>query len=185
MVRGGRLNRSNVDRGIQSAEEVLVAETEKLARIVQLLAAVRSAVDGGWCYSSPLIRSGTMNGSPAPMFESPDALGVLSVVAADAHDLSNHLSELHHEARDLGVDTVALCSVNLDALAGIYLQLSLEIQASVRVAQGEAQPAAPKPEGRRRGRQPKAVATQTMLDGIEQQPTVSDLGTAELPFRGE
>jgi len=127
----------------------LATDTEKLNQIVEFLAQVRSILDGGWHYSSPLIRTrGTM------LVERPDALGIVADVVADVDLVSSSLFQMASRATELGVDTVTLCGADLGLLARVYQQLAQDISNAANRAIETLSPV-PKAE-RKRATRPKA-----------------------------
>jgi len=124
-------------------------DTAKLRQIVQILAEVRILLDGGWHYSSPIIRT-----KSEMLLETPDALGIVNEIVVDLELLSTSLFEVHSRTSDLGVNTMELCGADLELLARAYQQLSQDIAMAVTRANDLLMPAA-KPERKRAARTPK------------------------------
>lgn len=149
---------------------------DKLSQIVEFLAQVRLILDGGWHYSSPLIRQ--VPDAPAPLIERPDALSIVADVIRDLDGVSSTLGELATQAVALNVDTVALCRADLGLLARVYQGLAQEISTAANHAL-EQLTAPAKPERKpRTPRQPKASGTsnpaQTSLPTTESEPELDD-----------
>lgn len=124
-------------------------DTAKLRQIVQILAEVRTLLDGGWHYSSPIIRT-----QSEMLLETPDALGIVNEIVVDLELLSTSLFEVHARTSDLGLNTVELCGADLELLARVYQALSQDIAVAVTRAKDLLMPAA-KPERKRAPRTPK------------------------------
>lgn len=147
---------------------------KKLAQIAELLAAVRTLLDGGYHYSSPFLRSrGDSDDQAPPMIrERQDGLGLLSDIVSDLQSVALSLAELDDQAKELKLNTQAICGVDLSLYTRIYDQLATDIKAAVQIAidglaaNGES---AAKPERRKAARVPKAPPSskQTTLAVIE------------------
>jgi len=131
----------------------MIADADKLKATVTLLAEVQRALDGGWYYSSPLVREGVFE-NPAIIQESPGAIGIVRMVAEDVNALATYLLTLQERAVALGIDTCAICGANLSRLAGVHLRLAEELALVVSNAEGDLAPieATAVPERKRRGR---------------------------------
>lgn len=152
-------------------------DTEKLSQIVEFLAQVRTILDGGWHYSSPLIRTSDSSPHGTMLVERPDALGIVADVVADVDLVSSSLFQMAARATELGVDTVTLCGADLGLLARVYQQLAQDISNAANRAIDTLSPA-PKAERKRATRAPKASASsptnQTSL--LEQEHDTSSEG---------
>ncbi len=149
----------------------MVANADKLAQIVELLAEVQTVLDGGWYYSSPLIRNGLTTALAAgPLVTTPDALSIVAAVVADTADVATYLMRLAERATNLEVDVLALCNADLTLLSRVYLKLSQDISTAANEAVDALRPTE-KPEApRRRARQSKSSApssSQTSLGGLD------------------
>lgn len=139
----------------------LATDTEKLNQIVEFLAQVRSILDGGWHYSSPLIRTGDSSPHGTMLVERPDALGIVADVVVDIDLVSSSLFQMATRATELGVDTVTLCGADLGLLARMYQQLAQDISNAANRAIDTVSPA-PKAERKQRAsRTPKAAGSAT------------------------
>lgn len=146
---------------------------EKLGQVVETLAHIRTVLDGGYHYSSPFLRTrGAGPDLPPPLLrEKPDALGILSDVVEDLGCIAGSLSALAQQAKDLQIDTKAMCGADLALYSRVYEQLASDVNAAVLVAvqamagNGDS---TPKPERRRMTRTPKAsTGAQTAIRGLE------------------
>lgn len=152
---------------------------KKLAQIAELLAAVRTLLDGGYHYSSPFLRSrGDSEDQAPPMIrERADGLSLLSDIVSDLQSVAVSLDQLDDQAKDLKLNTVAVCGVDLGLYTKIYDQLATDIKAAVQVAidglaaNGES---AAKPERRKAARAPKSPSKQTTLSVIESETPSTD-----------
>jgi hypothetical protein len=156
----------------------LATDTEKLSQIVEFLAEVRTILDGGWHYSSPLIRHES-NQTRVMVIERPDALGIVADVVTDLASVSSCLYSLDQRAKELDVNTVVLCGADLELLARTYQALAQEISNAANRAVDTLTAAAPKVERKRAPRAPKASASssptsQTSL--LEQEHDTSSEG---------
>jgi len=154
----------------------LATDTEKLSQVVEFLAQVRTILDGGWHYSSPLIRHES-NQTRVIVTERPDALGIVADVVTDLASVSSVLFTLEERARELDVNTVALCQADLGLLARTYQVLAQDISNAANRAIEALTAAAPKAERKRAPRAPKASASssssnQTLL--LEQDELTSE-----------
>lgn len=149
---------------------------EKLAQIVKLLSDVRSLLDGGYHYSSPIRRRqaaerrAAANGVDELLFqeiliEKKDCLSLLADVVTELDWLQANLLELAISADELDVDTVALCGADLELQSRVYQQLSQDLSRAITAAVETLRPQAPKQERRKRGpNKPKTTpSTQTRL----------------------
>lgn len=140
---------------------------KKLAQIAELLAAVRTLLDGGYHYSSPFLRSrGDTDHEPPPMIrEKADGLGLLSDIVSDFQSIALSLDQLDDQAKELSIDTIAICGVDLGLYTRIYDELATALKAAVDVAanglhsNGES---VEKPERRKGPRKPKASKQTTL-----------------------
>lgn len=129
----------------------MATDTEKLSQIVEFLAEVRTVLDGGWHYSSPLIRNDPSRPLHPMLVERPDALGIVADVVVDLDGVSGMLFGMAARAAELGVDTVTLCNADLGLLARVYQALAQEISAAANKAISTLSPAV-KPERKRGSR---------------------------------
>lgn len=149
---------------------------QKLAQIAELLAAVRTLLDGGYHYSSPFLRSrGDSEDQAPPMIrEKPNGLGLLSDIASDLESVALSLAHLDERARELKLDTQSVCGVDLSLYTKIYEQLATSLKAAVQAAidglanSGEA---IAKPERRKPGRTPRASKQTTLIAIDSELPT--------------
>lgn len=152
---------------------------KKLAQIAELLAAVRTLLDGGYHYSSPFLRSrGDTDAEAPPMIrEKADGLSLLSDIVSDLQSVAVSLDQLDDQAKELKLNTVAVCGVDLSLYTRVYDQLATEIKAAVQVAidglaaNGES---AAKPERRKATRAPKSSSKQTQLSVLESETPSAD-----------
>lgn len=120
---------------------------DRLASVVQCTSRIQLMTEGGWQYSSPLVRES--GGPEIPLLDTPDAISIVSLVVGDIDMLARELSCLVDEARALGIDPVAMCQVDLPGLARAYQQLAMDLGAAAqRAVETMRQP--PKPERKRR-----------------------------------
>lgn len=133
----------------------MATDTEKLSQIVEFLAQVRTILDGGWHYSSPLIRHES-NETRVTLVERPDALGIVADVVTDLASVSSVLFTLEERAKELNVDTVVLCQADLGLLARTYQLLAQEISNAANRAIDALTVTTPKAERKRAPRTPKA-----------------------------
>ena len=148
-----------------------MADTEKLSQIVTFLAEVRTILDGGWHYSSPLIRAHDLANSGGCIIERPDALGIVADVVADIDLVSSSLFGMATRATELGIDTVTLCGADLGLLARVYQQLAQDISNAANRAVDTLSPAA-KPERKRAPRTPKASPSSSLNQGSLPMPAM-------------
>ena len=151
----------------------MATDTEKLSQIVEFLGHVRIVLDGGWHYSSPLIRAEASLPQHSMLVERPDALGIVADVVVDLDGVSSNLFAMAARAAELGVDTVVLCGADLGLLARVYQALAQDISAAANKAISTLSPAV-KPE-RKRGPRSKPPADghgQTSLLESEQDSSV-------------
>lgn len=162
--------------------------SEKLTQIVTFLDNVRTVLDGGYHYSSPFLRTrGDADGLAPPVLrEKPDALGLLEDIVADLMSLAQSLDALDDEAKQLKVDTRAMCGADLSLYTKIYDQLATDVGIAVQNAiERLTSPNGtinPKPERKpRTPRTPKTtqVATQTSLLPEAEQPATIDEASDE------
>lgn len=147
----------------------MATDTEKLNQIVEFLAQVRTILDGGWHYSSPLIRTGDSSPHPVMLVERPDALGIVADVVADIDLVSSSLFQMAARAAELGVDTVTLCGADLGLLARVYQALAQDISNAANKAVDTLSPA-PKAERKPRAtRTPKSGSTTNQTSLLEQE----------------
>lgn len=98
---------------------------DKLAAVVQHISRVQLMTEGGWQYSSPLVRES--GGNEVPLLDTPDAISIVALVVGDIDLLSRELFALVDEARTLGIDSIGMCRVDLPGLARIYQQLAMDL----------------------------------------------------------
>lgn len=98
---------------------------DKLAAVVQHISRVQLMTEGGWQYSSPLVRE--TGGNEVPLLDTPDAISIVALVVGDIDLLSRELFALVDEARTLGIDSIGMCRVDLPGLARIYQQLAMDL----------------------------------------------------------
>lgn len=146
----------------------MATDTEKLSQIVEFLAEVRTVLDGGWHYSSPLIRNDPSRPLHPMLVERPDALGIVADVVVDLDGVSGMLFGMAARAAELGVDTVTLCNADLGLLARVYQALAQEISAAANKAISTLSPAV-KVERKRapRSRPPAEEDKQVSLGSLE------------------
>lgn len=152
----------------------MVTDSKKLDEIVRFLADVRNVLDGGWHYSSPLIRLRRSDeGNPSVLVEESDCLSMVAQVVSDVDRVSDTLDALSTRATELGVNTVQLCGADLPLLARTYKALAIAIGNAANDALDAltATAAASKPARKgRQGRQ-KSDDNQTSLLRSEQDTT--------------
>jgi hypothetical protein len=151
----------------------MATDTEKLSQIVEFLAEVRTILDGGWHYSSPLIRREASLPQHSMLVERPDALGIVADVVVDLDAVSGTLFAMAARAAELGVDTVDLCGADLGLLARVYQALAQDVSTAANKAVSALTPAT-KPERKRgpRSKPPADGRGQTSL--LESEPTTSE-----------
>lgn len=132
-------------------------DANKLEQICELLTDVRALLDGGWHYSSPIIRRRNSSGL---LVEHADCLSMVAEVIVDIESVSGQLSDLSAKAESLSVDTVALCNADLPLLARTYKALALAISNAANEAVDALTTPAPKAERKRGGRRPKDAGTE-------------------------
>jgi hypothetical protein len=136
----------------------MTPNVDRLSQITNLLARVRTLLDGGWHYSSPLVRgSHAEHYGNQPLVERPNALDVLESVAQDLDHLSQELATANDTANELKLDTMVLCQANLELLATIYMNLSIELYSALAKARESLAETKPKVERPRKPRAPKSV----------------------------
>jgi hypothetical protein len=121
---------------------------DRLAAVVSVTSRIQLVTEGGWQYSSPLVRE--QGGKEIPLLDTPDALSMMALIVGDLDLLSRDLYALVEEAKGLGIDAAAMCGVDLATSARVYQQLAMDLgTASQRAIEAMAQskPAGP---GRRR-----------------------------------
>ncbi len=154
---------------------------DKLAKVVELLAQVRTVLDGGYHYSSPFLRSRGDGPQLAPpiLREKPDALSLLADVVEDLTFLSSALTELDDQAKGLEIDTKAMCETDLGLYQRTYEQLAIAVASAVQTAvaalsgNGESNG---KPERRRATRTPRANKQTSLLES--QPPNAAEVQDA-------
>lgn len=138
----------------------MTVNAEKLAAIVTLLSEVRLMLDGGWHYSSPIIRLRAVEGPKGEdnldpcgvIIERADALSMVAELVSDLDRTSTAIMCLDEQARDLEVDTKVMCGADLALLARVYQKLAQEISRAANDAVDALRPPVPaKPERKRRG----------------------------------
>jgi hypothetical protein len=134
---------------------------DKLGLVVRCTSRIQLLTEGGWQYSSPLIREA--GGEAVPLLDTPDAISIVSLVVGDLDELSRDLFGLVEVASSLGIDTVAMCQVDLPTQARVYQQLAMDLgSAAQRAVDALRQSATAKPE-RRRARANGSSSKQTSL----------------------
>lgn len=137
----------------------MATDREKLNQVVELLAEVRTVLDGGWHYSSPLLRLRRADeGNPDLLVERADCLSMVAEVISDVDRVSDHLAALSDRANELGVDTTVLCGADLPLLARTYKALAVALGNAANDAVDTLTATAPKPDRKRAPRAPKASA---------------------------
>lgn len=147
---------------------------DKLKAIVTCTSRIQLLTEGGWQYSSPLVREA--GGDAVPLLNTSDAISIAALVAGDVDILSRELFALVDETKTLGFDPVAMCQVDLATQARVYQQLAMDFAtATQRAIEGLKQSAQGKPERRRRSNgasvAPASNTSQTSLLRDEQQDT--------------
>ncbi len=137
--------------------------TERLAQIVKLLARISMLIDGGYQYSSPLVRENYGDKYAGPLVHHNGVLELLNAVATDVGHLGAELQAANELATSLGVDTIAIFSADLPALARACDALCIDIVAACVRASDTISPAKA-PERTRRART-KALASSPPPDG--------------------
>lgn len=140
---------------------------EKLKEIVNLLAQVRSLLDGGWHYSSPLIRD---EPNLQGLLERADALGMVVEIGTDLGMLAAALGASSEKAKELDVDTRQLCGADLALLSKTYGELSAAVSTAATAAL-EVLTSPDQPERKTRKRKSAAQTEQTTVDMFASQPT--------------
>jgi hypothetical protein len=175
-----------IDRGSQAALKGAIMNAEKLVKVCELLGKLRTTLDGGWYYSTPLLR--THDAVPVEWSDiwqsKPDALSIVAEVVADLDRISATLHELTAQAAELQIDTVQVCGADLGLLARVYTQLAQDVSASANKAVEALRP----PPAPRRGRKPNAPDLSALVgpektDGpgsqVEMSPMVSHESEAQ------
>jgi hypothetical protein len=150
-----------------------VTNAEKLDQIVDALAKVQLLLDGGYQYSSPVLRSPELSGNEAPNFLAvePDGVSLVFAIASDFESVSLMLSELAGKAVALAIDTKMLCGVDLELMARIYEKLAIDLgtaaHAAKEVATSAGTTAAPKPERRKSTRIAKPSNQTSLLESSD------------------
>lgn len=148
---------------------------DKLKAVVTCTSRIQLLTEGGWQYSSPLVRQN--GGEKIPLLDTSDAISIIALVAGDVDILSRELSTLVDEAKALGFDPIAMCQVDLATQARVYQQLAMDLAtASNRAIDGLKQSGQAKPERRRRSNGASVAASQTSLLRDEQQEPETQLG---------
>ena len=158
----------------------VTVNAEKLRSIVELLSEVRLMLDGGWHYSSPIVRmranqpyvktdaQGVLEEivlEPCGVvIERPDALSIVAELVSDLDRTSAMLSCLDERAKELGVDTRLMVGADLTLLTRVYAQLTQDISRAANDAV-DALKDAPPPRAERKRRVTAMAATpaQTVL----------------------
>lgn len=108
--------------------------TERLGQIVELLARLSLLLDGGYQYSSPLIRQRFAEGRTTletPLLHHNGLLDLLNEVGNDLNHLGSEIRAAQDVATQLGVDSVALCGADLPALGRAFDGLCLDLITAV------------------------------------------------------
>lgn len=107
-------------------------------------------LDGGWHFSSPLIRKRSVSEGGALVIEHSDCLSMIAETIVDIDRVADHLSVLAEQAEQLGVDAKALCGADLPLLARTYKALGVAIgNAANDAVEALTLAAASKPRGRK------------------------------------
>lgn len=108
--------------------------TERLGRIVELLARLSLLLDGGYQYSSPLVRERFHEGKTTletPLVHHNGFLELLNEVGTDLNHLGAEIRAAQDLAAQLGVDPLALCGADLSALSRVFDGLCLDLVSAV------------------------------------------------------
>lgn len=152
----------------------MATDKEKLEQLVHFLAEVHNVLDGGWQYSSPLIRARRIaGGNPSFLVDESDCLSIVAQVVSDIDRASDKLDALATQATELNVDTRSLCGADLPLLAKTYKALAIAIGNAANDAIDALATATPAAK-ERRPRKTKVAQTdnQTSLLGSEPEGTV-------------
>jgi hypothetical protein len=145
---------------------------EKLYAIVTLLSEVRLMLDGGWHFSSPIIRlraaeapTGDENLDPCGVIiERPDALSMVAELVADLDRTATAIMCLDQQASELEVDTKVMCGADLGLLSRVYQQLAQDVSRAANTAVDALKPPpTTKPERKRRSPTTSSSSAQTSL----------------------
>jgi hypothetical protein len=140
--------------------------TERLGQIVELLARLCLLLDGGYHYSSPLVRERFHEGKTTLETPVVHHNGLLDLLQDISHDL-NHLGAEIRAAQDLaaqlGVDPVALCGADLPALGRAFDGLCLDLVTAVGKAHEIIDP--PAKVDRPKRMRTRALASSPPIDG--------------------
>lgn len=156
----------------------MTVNAEKLSAIVTLLSEVRLMLDGGWHYSSPIIRLRAVEGPKGEdnldpcgvVIERPDALSMVAELVADLDRTATSIMCLDEQARELEVDTKVMCGADLTLLSRVYQKLAQDISRAANEAVDALRPpVATKPERKRRG---SAATAQTSIPTLETASTI-------------
>lgn len=121
---------------------------DKLKAIVTCTSRIQLLTEGGWQYSSPLVRQ--TGGEAIPLLDTSDAISIVALVAGDVDILSRELFGLFEESKALGFDSLAMCQVDLATQARVYQQLAMDLAtATQRAIESLKQSAQPKERRRR------------------------------------
>lgn len=154
---------------------------DKLKAVVQCTARIQLVTEGGWQYSSPLVRES--GGSEVPLLDTPDAISIVALMVGDIDQLSRELFALVEEAKSLGIDPMAMCSLDLPCLARTYQQLAMDLatasQRAIENMQGSQLANSATRQSRRRG--PKANGAGSSTTPATNQTSLLD---AEFPDGG-
>ena len=156
----------------------MTVNAEKLSAIVTLLSDVRQMLDGGWHYSSPVIRLravrpiGEENFDPCGVvIERSDALSIVAEIVSDLDRTASTIACLDMQATELEVDTKVMCGADLALLARVYQKLAQDISRAANEAIDQLRPpVATKPERKRRGS--AATAQISIPNPTDQQPCI-------------
>lgn len=138
--------------------------TERLAQIVELLGRISTLIDGGYQYSSPLVRDKYQGKYSGPLVHHNGVLELLNSIATDVSHLGAELQAANELATTLGVDTVAMCQADLPVLSRAYDALCIDIVAACVRASEVISPPAKQAERQRRPRK-SSSSSATPSDG--------------------
>lgn len=153
---------------------------EKLHQVVELLAQVRMVLDGGWHYSSPILRGGL---PPSMLVERSDALSMVAEVIKDLDAVSSTLFALSSRAEELEVDTKSMCGADLDLQGRVYQKLAQDISRAANEAVDSLTATEMKPQRRKSTRVPKSNGssqTALVLENDTMPPSEPEVPQAEV-----
>lgn len=150
----------------------MTVNAEKLSAIVTLLSEVRLMLDGGWHYSSPIIRLRAVEGPKGEenldpcgvIIERADALSMVAELVADLDRTATAIMCLDQQAIELEVDTKVMCGADLGLLARVYQKLAQDVSRAANEAVDALKPPpSTKPERKRRSPTNASSSAQTSL----------------------